>query len=174
MWVFLWMREMDAGQQAEPVTVILKAISSVPVTLRVHFRKSRIALVHLLATAHPARSPFWKAMESALLNNPQQPGKRSWLWMRACWKRTMRTIGRKAAWSEEDRKLRPQPVSNAASLVAISTQACLGNCPHKASPINSCLPLRQQRRPWRMAAAGSGLVCLRPGTDVITLSNLLP
>lgn len=69
LWVFLWVREMDVGKWAEPVKVIMKVISSVPVTFRVHFLKSRIASVHLLAAAHSARSPFWKAMEFALLSN---------------------------------------------------------------------------------------------------------
>lgn len=47
LWVFLRVRDMDAGKWAVPVKVIMKVISSDPVTFRVHLLKSCIASVHL-------------------------------------------------------------------------------------------------------------------------------
>lgn len=38
---------MDVGKWDEPVRVIMKVISSDPVTFRVHFLKSSIASLHL-------------------------------------------------------------------------------------------------------------------------------
>ena len=43
LWIFLWLREVNAGKWAESVKVIRKVISSDPVIFRVHFLKSSIA-----------------------------------------------------------------------------------------------------------------------------------
>jgi hypothetical protein len=40
-------KEMDVGKWVEPVKVIMKVISSDPITFRAHFLKSCIASVHL-------------------------------------------------------------------------------------------------------------------------------
>lgn len=73
-WVFLWVREMCVGKWVEPVKVIMKVISSVPVTFRVHFLKSRVASVHLWPLLTRPDRPFGRQWNLPFLTQPSATG----------------------------------------------------------------------------------------------------
>lgn len=143
LWVFLWARETDVCKWAKPVKVIMEVISSNLVTFRNHFLRSCIASVHLeKLLIQPDRS-FESQCNLPFLTQPSEAGGSV-----ACsgWGLAESSPYKPVAWMllgvKRTESWRPQPVSNATSLVAISTQSCLEDCPHKAGQINYCLLLR--------------------------------
>lgn len=167
LWVFFWGREMNVGKWVASVKVIRKVISSDPVTFRVHFLKSSIASVHLYAWLIQSERPFERQWNVPFLTHSWGSGAcHSWGFTGRF---TCNPVAGMPLGGKRTGSSRPKPVPNATSLVAISTQSCLGDCPHKAGQINYCLPLRQRTRPLQMAMASSGLLYLRPGADLMTL-----
>lgn len=65
---------MDVGKWAEPVKVILKVISSDPVTFRVHFLKSNVASVHLYTLLTQPDRPFERHWNFPFLTQPSAAG----------------------------------------------------------------------------------------------------
>lgn len=135
--------EMNVGKWVESVKVIRKVISSDLVAFRVHFLKSGIASVHLSMLLIQSDRPLKGSGICPSQHNPQQLGK----WSLSCGlgglarRFTCNPVAGMPLGGKRTGSSRPQPVKNASSLVAISTQSCLGDCPHKAGQINYCLPL---------------------------------
>lgn len=103
LWVFLWVREMNAGKWVESVKVIRKVISSDPVTFRVHSFKSSIASVHLYTLLIRADRPFERQRNLPFLTQPSAAGEVE-LTPRARWKVYVQPSGRNAACRKEGRK----------------------------------------------------------------------